>query len=351
MAAPLRNTDLPQRDGERATIREIARLAGVSIATVSRVVNERPDVAPATRDAVLAVVKEHGYGTGRAATVAARSRTGLIGVTLPNIHAPYFASIAAGVAEALDEHGLRAVLCPTLHEHDRELGVIERLTHGATDGAVLILPSETSDELVALHESGFPFVVLDPRTPLVHGIACVAAANAAGTREATLHLLELGHRRIAAITGPRGWSATEERLAGYHSALAGAGVVPEPELEAEADFLFEAGGEAARALLDLPDPPTAIVAFNDNMAVAAMHAARARGLRVPNDLSVVGFDDTEFAPLVTPALTSVRQPLEEMGRVAVTLLARLVARRPVDALKVEIATMLAVRDSTAPPAR
>src|SRR6476620_8234854 len=175
MAAPLRNTDLRQRDQERSTIREIAQLAGVSIATVSRVVNDRPDVAPATRDAVLADVKAHGYGNGRT-TPAQSSRTGLIGVTLPNIHAPYFASLAAGLAEALDEHGLRAVLCPTRHEHDREVGVVERLTGGATDGAVLILPSETSEELLALHERGFAFVVLDPRTPLVPGIACVSAA-------------------------------------------------------------------------------------------------------------------------------------------------------------------------------
>jgi LacI family transcriptional regulator len=163
------------------------------------------------------------------------------------------------------------------------------------------------------------------------------------------HLLELGHRRIAHIAGPSGWVSTEERLRGYHAALGAAGILPDPRLTVEALPEIDAGREAAERLLDLPEPPTAILAFNDNIAVGVIQAARSRDLRVPEDLSVVGFDDVEYATIVTPALTTVRQPLAEMGRTAVSLLIRVLERQRFEALHVELATRLVVRDSTAPP--
>jgi LacI family transcriptional regulator len=144
--------------------------------------------------------------------------------------------------------------------------------------------------------------------------------------------------------------ATEERQRGYHAALAAAGVLPDPELVVESNFDVDGGHAAATALLELAHPPTAIFAFNDPLAIGAMQAARARNLRVPQDLSIVGFDDTAEAELVTPALTTVRQPLAEMGRMAVSLLTRLLENRPFEALHVELATQLVVRDSTAAPA-
>src|SRR5262249_11958001 len=158
-----------------------------------------------------------------------------------------------------------------------------------------------------------------------------------GADQAMRHLLGLGHRRIAAITGPRGWVATEDRRRGYQAALAAAGILPAPELEGEADFEIEPGAEAAGALLDLRDPPPAPLAFSDNIAIGAVRAARARGLRVPEDLSIVGFDDVELATIVTPALTTVRQPLAEMGRTAVSLLVRLLERQRFETLRVELA--------------
>jgi LacI family transcriptional regulator len=205
--------------------------------------------------------------------------------------------------------------------------------------------------LRALHEHAFPFVVVDPREPLDEGIAAVSATHWAGAKAATDHLLELGHRRVGAVTGPRTWAATVERLNGYQAALGGAGILPDGKLVVEGDFLIDGGRAAAAALLALPEPPTAIFAFNDNMAVGALEAARARGLRVPQDLSVVGFDDSERAAIVTPTLTSVRQPLEEMGRVAVSLLTRLLEGQRVEALRLELATKLIVRESTAPAPR
>jgi LacI family transcriptional regulator len=335
----------------RLTIRDIAELAGVSTATVSRVVNGRSDVSRETRDTVLRVVHEHGYRTNRGVRAMPAGRTGLVGVTLPVVHHSYFSVILSGAAEALYEHDMRIVLCPTHHEHDREVSLLERLMHGMTDGALLILPEESREELAALHEHGYRFVIIDPLKLADERVPTVSAAHSSGASEATEHLLSLGHRRIAAITGPRGWIATEERLRGYHASLAAAGVMPDPELVIESDFHATGGVSSALELLDRPDPPTAIFAFNDMLAIGALQAARVRGVRVPEELSIVGFDDTAEASLVTPALTTVRQPLAEMGRMAVNLLIRLVEEQRFEALHVELATKLTVRESTAAPLR
>jgi len=335
--------------GRPPTIRDIAREAGVSVATISRVLNRQPHVAPATRAAVLRVVHERGFSQNPSARALSGAPTGLVGVTLPYMRSSYFATITASLAEALHEQDMRPIICPTLDEHDREVGLLERLMRGTTDGAVLILPSESNDELRELSDHGYPFVVLDPRVPLDPEIASVSSANTAGAIDATEHLLRLGHRRIAAITGPAGWCATEERLIGYRGALARAGVALDQDLEIEANFEIDGGYAAADRLFDSPSPPTAIFAFNDNLAIGALQAARTRGLGVPADVSLVGFDDSENAPLVTPPLTSVRQPLIEMGRMAVTLLLRLLAERGAETLKIELATTLVVRGSTAAP--
>lgn len=342
---------MAQVAGQRLTIRQIADLAGVSIATVSRVLNGRNDVADETRELVNRVIRENGYTANRSARGLSAGRTGLVGVLVPLVYPAYFSAILAGVAEALSEQDLRVVLSPTGHEHDREVTLLERLMHGLTDGALIVLPEESSEELERLVDQGYRFVVVDPLMPLAERIPSVSAAHTAGAHQAMRHLLELGHRRIAAITGPAGWVATEDRRRGYHAALAAAGILPEPELEVEADFEIAGGHEAARHLLDLAQPPTAIFAFNDNHAIGAIQAARERDLRVPEDLSLVGFDDVEHATIVSPALTTVRQPLAEMGRTAVSLLIRLLERQRFETLRVELGTRLVVRDSTAPPRR
>ena len=333
----------------RVTIREIAELAGVSIATVSRVVNGRGDVSEETRDLVSRVIREHGYTANRNARGLSAGRTGLVGVLVPLVYPVYFSAILSGAAEALHEQDLRVVLSPTQHEHEREVSLLDRLMHGVTDGALIVLPEESSEELERLLAEGYRFVVVDPMLPLDERIPSVSAAHTSGADQAMRHLLELGHRRIAAITGPRGWVATEDRRRGYHAALAGAGIMPEPALEVESDFEIKGGVEAGGYLLDLPEPPTAIFAFNDNLAIGAIQAARTRGVHVPQDLSIVGFDDVEHATIVTPTLTTVRQPLAEMGRTAVSLLMRLLERQRFETMHIELATRLVVRDSTARP--
>jgi LacI family transcriptional regulator len=330
----------------RVTIREIAELAGVSIATVSRVVNGRGDVSAETRENVQRVVRERGYTVNRSARGLSAGRTGFVGVTIPKVHPVYFSSILSGAAEALSEQDMRIVLCPTEHEHDREVSLLERLMHGTTDGALLVLPEETNDELESLLNHGYRFVVIDPLKQLNERVPAVSAANSSGANQAVRHLLALGHRRIGAITGPDGWLATEERRGGYHAALASAGIMPDPAIEVASDFQIEGGVEAGGRLLDVAERPTAIFAFNDNLAIGAMQAARSRGLRIPEDLSIVGFDDLEWAQHVTPALTTVRQPLAEMGRMAVSLLTRLLDNQSFEALHVELATRFIVRGST-----
>ena len=331
----------------RVTIRQVAETAGVSIATVSRVVNGHSDVSPHTREAVQRVLREHGYQAG------ARSRsapTGLVGVMMPVVHPGYFAEILSGASEALYEHDLRVMLCPTRHSHERETSLLDRLAGGEADGAVLVLPEESAAELLALADHGFPVVIVDPRTEVPEGIPVVCAAHSSGATQATRHLLDLGHRRIGVIGGPEGWMATQERLRGYQAALAGAGVLPDPSLVRYSDFRISGGRGEAAALLDLPDPPTAVFAFNDSMAIGVMQEAAARGLRVPAELSVVGFDDTVEASVVVPGLTTVRQPLAEMGRTAVSLLLRQLQNRRFEPLRMEIETRLVLRDSTAAPA-
>jgi LacI family transcriptional regulator len=332
----------------RLTIRQIADLAGVSIATVSRVLNGRGDVADETRDLVSKVIRENGYTANRSARGLSAGRTGLIGVLVPLVYPAYFSWILAGAAEALAASDLQIVLSPTGHQHDREVSVLDRL-HGLSDGALIILPEESNEELERMLDGGYRFVVIDPLMPLNERIPSVSAAHMSGADQAMRHLLGLGHRRIAQISGPPGWVSTEDRRRGYRAALASAGILPDPRLEAHAVPEIGPGREAADRLLSVDEPPTAIFAFNDDIAIGAVEAARGRGLRVPEDLSIVGFDDVEHATIVTPNLTTVRQPLEEMGRTAVSLLNRLLEGQSFETLHVELATRLVVRDSTAPP--
>jgi LacI family transcriptional regulator len=274
----------------------------------------------------------------------------MVGVLVPIVYDLYFSAILAGVAEAAYEHGVELVLSPTQHEHAREVSLLGRL-HGVTDGALIILPEESSAELELALNDAFPFVVVDPLMALDRRIPSVAAAHEAGARQAMQHLLDLGHRQIAAITGPPGWLATEARLRAYHAALAEAEIAPDPALQVASDFEFGPGAAAAGSLLAGPEPPTAIFAFNDAIALGAIRAAHERGLRVPDDVSVVGFDDVKYAPIVTPALTTVRQPLADMGHTALRVVLRLLDGERFDTPQLEMATRLVVRESTAPPRR
>lgn len=332
----------------RPSMRDVASHAGVSMMTVSRVLNGHPDVAAATRDAVLRHAQALGYAIRGPRLV--QNRTGLIAVTVPFIpgEGDYFAEILSGVAEALEQHSAYLVLCPTRQEHDRETSLLDPLLHGRTDGILFITPSESPGELADLRARGHDLVVIDPQLSLPDDIPAVSAMNMAGSRTATEYLISLGHRRIGAITGPGEVTASIDRLAGYHASLLAARIPVLPELIVGADFTTGGGVEATRQLLSLPHPPTAIFAFNDNMALGALHVVTTAGFQVPADLSIVGFDDLPSASVATPPLTTVRQPLKDLSRTAVTLLYRLIDGEAVEMPHISVATRLLVRGSTGP---
>jgi LacI family transcriptional regulator, galactose operon repressor len=281
--------------------------------------------------------------------LTAHSGNRLLDVVVPVLYDLYFSAILAGAAEAAHEHEMRLVLSPTMHEHAREASLLDHLMQGVTEGALIVLPEESSVELEAALNGSRPFVVVDPLLPLDARIPCVSADHRSGADQAMAHLLGLGHRRIGAIAGPPGWAATEDRRDGYHAALAAAGIAADPALEVASDFEFAPGLAAAAALLDVAEPPTAIFAFNDAIALGALVAAQQRGIRVPEDLSIVGVDDIKYATIVSPALTTIRQPLAGIGRNGVNLLIRLIEGERPPSVRIELPVRLVVRGSTAPP--
>jgi LacI family transcriptional regulator len=332
---------------QRATVRDVAAETGVSIATVSRVLNNQAHVAPHTRDLVQRAVERLSAQAPGPRTSPARVTQGSVYLRCPYLLTDYFGLIVSSIAETLELHGRPLLL--NAGEAAQRAAVLPTLaSRPGISGAIIVLPPEPSEQLVDLRVRGFPFVVVDPRAPMPRDIAAVSAAHFAGARSITRHLVDLGHRRVGVIAGPHNWLASEARLAGHTSALANVGVLPDPELvrsgEATARFGYHAAGE----LLDRPQRPTALIGFNDKVAVGALAAAAQRGLRVPEDLSVVGFDDIDLAQATRPQLTTVRQPLQEMGRLAVSLLIRLMERQRLDALHIELATELVIRDSTGP---
>ncbi|MGI8447542.1 MAG: LacI family DNA-binding transcriptional regulator [Streptosporangiaceae bacterium] len=331
----------------RATVRDIAAQTGVSIATVSRVLNEQEHVAPQTRDLVRQAVQRLGDQAPGPRAAPARIAAGAVYLRCPYLLTDYFGLIVSSIAETLELHGRQLVL--NAGEAAQEETVLPSLAgRPGISGAIVVLPPEPSGQLVALRARGFPFVVVDPRTPMPRDIAAVSAAHFAGSRSISSHVVALGHRRIGVIAGPPDWLASEARLTGHASALADAGVLPDPALVRAGESTAQFGYRAAGELLDLPQRPTALIGFNDKAAVGAITAATERGLRIPEDLSVAGFDDIDLARATRPMLTTVRQPLQEMGRIAVSLLMRLLERQRLDALHIELATELVVRGSTGP---
>ncbi|WP_329483110.1 LacI family transcriptional regulator [Kribbella sp. NBC_01484] len=332
---------------DRATVREVAAATGVSIATVSRVLNQQGSVAPETRRLVERAVEELGLRAPSPRGGTAKPVTGAVYVRCPYVLTDYFGLIVSSIAETLDRRGRQVVL--SAGEAAQHEQVLSRLpAQREIGGAILILPPEPGAELVRLGARRFPFVVVDPRTALPRDIPSVSAAHHSGARQVTAHLTSLGHTRIGVIAGPREWLAADARLSGHSAALAAAGILPDPTLVKHVEPTIAHGYRAAAELLDLDPRPTALAAFNDKTAIGALQAAAERGLSVPGDLSIAGFDDIDLSRATTPQLTTVRQPLQEMGRMAVSLLIRLLDRHEVEALHVELATELIVRGTTGP---
>lgn len=332
----------------RVTMADIAREAGVSVPTVSKVLNGRGDVASETRAKVQEAVTAHRY---RRRGSAQHARAGLIDLVIADIDTPWALEVVRGAEQAAARAGVGLVLTTT---HGTPVGGprwMRTLAARRSDGLVLVItaPAPTAvEELAELHT---PLVLLDPVGGSDPTLPTVGATNWAGGRAATEHLLGLGHRRIGIITGHEWLACSQERLEGYRAALGRAGVPVDEQLVRFGDFHTAGGRQGAAALLDLEDPPTAIFAGSDLQACGVYEEVRARKMHVPDDLSVVGFDDISVCEYLAPPLTTVRQPLSEMASEAVRLALELGHDdAPAARSRLELATRLVVRESTAPPA-
>ena len=334
----------------RVTVRAIAAQTGLSIATISRVLNGGDNVASGTRERVRQVVEQLGDrapAPRRRPKPEPRATRLPVFVRCPYLLTDYFGHIVTSIAETLALHG-QIMMLDAGDAVVRSSAVRELPHRHDAYGAVLILPPEPRADLESLAARGYPFVVVDPRTAVPPGMVSISAAHFSGARAVTRHLIELGHRRIGVVTGPPSWRTRDDRVGGHLAALAEAGMLGDPELMRHGEPATKTGVTAGGELLDLRPRPSAVACFNDKVAVGVMEAAAARGLRVPQDLSVAGFDDIDVSRATTPRLTTVRQPLQEMGRTAVTMLTRQLDGHAHEALSMELETRLIVRESTGP---
>lgn len=326
------------------TIKDVAERAGVSIKTVSRVLNNEPHVRAEVKERVRAAARDLDYKPNRAASRLAGGRSFLIAHLYDNPNPSYIAALHIGAARRCRELGYHLVVEPVNSQDKDLIGLVERLVATiAPDGLLLSPPLSEDTEFVARVAPLAGRIALISATPSPH-FTPIATDERGASKAIMAHLLGLGHRRIGFVRGhPQHFGATL-RYKGYGEALAQAGLKLEPDLVAQGFFDLQSGLEATRKLLSLPQPPTAIFASNDEMAVGALMAAREFGLRVPEDLSVIGFDDTPISRLISPALTTVRQPLEAMGAAGVEAIVAPDTPRPTY-LDFEVI----LRDSCAPP--
>jgi LacI family transcriptional regulator len=332
-------------DGRRVTIAAIAEKAGVSVPTVSRVLNGRTDVSPQTRERVEQLLSEHGYR--RRASRQRPGRAALIDLVFNDLDSPWAVELIRGVEDVTHAAGVGTVVSAVHRRSTSTRQWLQNLRARASDGVIFVTSDVTAPVHSELRRLSIPVVVVDPAGGADADVPMIGATNWAGGRSATEHLVSLGHRRIGLIAGPKLLLCSRARLDGYRAALDAAGI--DEQLIVQGDFMHESGFAGCGQLLDLPEPPTAIFASSDTMALGAYEAARRRGLRVPDDLSIVGFDDLPESRWSSPPLSTVRQPLAEMGGLAARTVLRMARGEQIEVPRVELATELVVRDSTAPP--
>lgn len=330
---------------DRVKIADIARAAGVSAPTVSKVLNGRAEVAPETRERVREVLRSHNY---QRRPSGKQPRAGLVDLVIKELATPWSVEIIRGAEDACREAGIGLVVSAVHSAQADAQRWLDNLAGRHSDGVLLAVSDLGSAERERLDALGVPLVLIDPIGDPDPDIASIGSTNWAGGLAATEHLVELGHRRIAMIAGLPNLLCTQARLGGYRAALERAGITPDPELLRFGDHFPPSGRAAALELLDLTEPPTAIFAGTDLQAFGAYKALQSRGLRIPDDISVVGFDDLAACDWVTPPLTTVQQRLVDMARMAVQVIID-GGSDAGEARRIELATSLTVRESTAPP--
>ena len=328
----------------RPTINDVAAAAGVSVATVSKAVNGRYGIAPGTARRILDLVQEMGYESSLVASSMRSRRTGVIGVLVADFE-PFSAEILKGVGSAVRDSSYDLLAYSGTHlggSDGWERKSLSRLSGTLIDGAIMVTPS------VVTVPAEMPMVAIDPHTGPAD-LPTVESDNFSGARQATRHLIELGHRRIAFLAGRPDLRSSIRRHDGYRRALTEAGIPFDPSLIGVGRYLQETAREPAMALLSLQDRPTAIFAANDLSALAIIEVANSMGLSVPQDLSVIGFDDVPEASRANPPLSTIRQPMKTLGATAAKLLLSLLEGEQPEETHIRLPTRLVRRATTAPP--
>lgn len=327
-----------------ATIRDVARRAGVSIKTVSRVLNNSPLVSEETRTRVMSAIDALDFHPNAAARALVLRKSKTIGLVIADITNPFFPEVVRGVEDVANQHNYNVILCNTDENPEKERCYINLLREKQGDGIILAGSRVGPEEIIALGKKGVHVVVInrDIRHPRV---GVVAVANEERGYEAVSHLVKIGHTRIAYISGSPVSSSNAERLEGYKRALHDNGIPPDGSLVVQADPTREGGSEAMSILLGCSPRPTAVFAYNDLQAIGAIDAIKEKGLSVPFDIAVVGFDDIQLASFTTPPLTTFRMPKYEMGQRAAEMLIGMINSRVVRESRVVVDPQLIVRES------
>lgn len=329
------------------TITEVARKAGVSSTTVSHVLNNTRFVSEGVRTRVLEAMSELGYQPNALARSLRRGETKTIGLILPDSANQFFAEMGRAIEDAAFDNGYSVVLCNTEGDPAREQVYTDVLSKKQVDGMIFVASGVENGVKSALEGSRLPLVMVDRELNIINADT-VLTDNYQGGKLATHYLLDLGHTHIGCISGPSQVNPSAERVTGYSDAMREAGLQFEQELICRGDFHPESGYRCAMRLLRLPDRPTALFVCNDLMAIGVLRAAAELGLRVPDDLSVIGFDNIELAAYTHPPLTTVAQPKQKAGQLAVDLLLERIAEQTLQARRVVLHADLVIRQSAGP---
>lgn len=331
----------------RITIKDVARAAQVSTTTVSHVINGTRYVDPLTKERVDIALKQLEYHPNSLARSLRSGVSKVIGLIVPDISNQFFSEIARKIEDFGFQKGYSVVLCNSDDDPAKQVSYIHTLQAKQVDGIIFISSGSEPDDLARLVENHVPLVVADREVPLELADVVLLNNEKAGY-DATSHLIELGHTSIACVTGPNHLTPSMQRMEGYKRCLKEHSILFRPELVEKGDFHFESGRDAVQRLLHSPRPPSAVFALNDMMAIGAIAAANDLGIRVPQDLSIIGFDNIALGTVVTPALTTMAQPIPEMAFQAISLLLdRLNGNRQDMNQRIILEASLVVRGSTA----
>ena len=336
--------DVVKRVLRQPSIKDIARLARVSHPTVSRALQNSPLVNPRTAERIRKIALESGYRASAVARGLVTRRTRTIGLVVTTVADPFTSEVVSGIEQTANDHGYSVFLADSNADPERERKVVQAFAERRVDGIIVTSSRVGALYLPLLSEMMVPIVLVNDQHPgaFVHS---VMICNLEGSRAVARHVVELGHRRIAYLGDKLGYQSDTERHAGYREALDAAGIPHDPELVVHGDGKPEAAMRAMDTLLALPHPPTAVCCYNDMSALGAMRSIHMHGLRVPEDISVAGFDDLFVASYTQPPLTTVRQPMRRMGKLAMENLLKLMSGEE-SAVRIKVEAELIVREST-----